>query len=279
MTEATREGIERLRRSEAEIFERGGTRSAAQTGEEYRQELRKALATRREEIEAIPWKAGSGIRRGDRAGHAFAAKVDDRTYLRFVPLEAEQPVEVEEGVVLRLVEALPETPTVLSDEMRRLAFPAWERARRSIFDAWMAETDPANLQPRLRPINRQIAVQLRETPPSSVDEVGLAQLLDAVESPWSRRDPCARCSSRPIGRLRIGQMLWPKRYVDLASSRSGLLNRCLRSTMTRFDWWRGWPSRRSDGAERALARDPQALEHEEALLQRAGYQTGGSTIH
>ena len=184
----TREEIERLRRSDTEIFERGGTRSAAQTGEEYRQELRKALATRREEIEAIPWKAGSGMRKGDRAGHAFAAKVDDRTYLRFVPLEADRPVEVEEGIVLRLVEASPDTPTVLSDEMRSLAFLAWERAKRSVFDAWMAETDPANLQPRLRPINRQIAVQLRESPPSSVDESGLAQLLDAVESPWSRRE-------------------------------------------------------------------------------------------
>jgi hypothetical protein len=72
--------------------------------------------------------------------------------------------------------------------MRDLAFPAWERARRSIYDAWMAETDPANLQPRLRPLNRQIAMHLRETPPEALDEVALSRLLDAVESPWSRRE-------------------------------------------------------------------------------------------
>jgi hypothetical protein len=184
----TREEIERLRRADPEIFERGGTQSAAQTGEEYRQELRKALARMRDDIEAIPWKAGSGMRRGSVSGHAFAAKVDDRVYLRFVPLSEDAPIESEEGIVLRRLESTPETPTVLSDAMRDLAFPAWERARRSIYDAWMAETDPANLQPRLRPLNRQIAMHLRETPPEALDEVALSRLLDAVESPWSRRE-------------------------------------------------------------------------------------------
>lgn len=123
----TKEEIERLRREEAEIFERGGTQSAAQTGEEYRQELRKALATMREEIESIPWKAGSGMRKGNKSGHAFAAMIDERLYLRFVPLNETEPIIEEQGSVLRLVEATPETPILLSDAMREAAFPAWKK--------------------------------------------------------------------------------------------------------------------------------------------------------
>jgi len=184
----TREEIERLRREEAEIYERGGTQSAAQTGEEYRQELRKALAIMRSEIESVPWKAGSGMRKGERSGHAFAAMVDERFYLRFVSLTGAEPIIDEQGTVLRLVEATPETPTLLSDAMREAAFPAWEKARQSIFEAWMRETDPANLQPRLRPLNRQIAQHLRDTPPDNLSAEEVATVLDAIESPWSRRE-------------------------------------------------------------------------------------------
>jgi hypothetical protein len=183
----TRDEIEQLRKQEADIYERGGTQSAAQTGEEYRQELRKALSTMREEIESIPWKAGSGMH-GDRSGHVFAAIIDKRIYVRFVPLAANEEVEAELGVCLRLIEATPETPTVLSNEMRAAAFPAWEQAREAMYAAWMQETDPANLQPRLRPLNRQIADYLRQTPPDDISDERIAEILDAVESPWSRRE-------------------------------------------------------------------------------------------
>ncbi len=76
----------------------------------------------------------------------------------------------------------------LSDAMRNGAFPAWERARESVYAAWTRETDPANLQPRLRPLNRQVAEFLRESPPDDMSDEALGQLLDAVESPWSRRE-------------------------------------------------------------------------------------------
>lgn len=184
----TREEIERLHREEADIYERGGTRSAAQTGEEYRQELRKALATMKSDLESLPWKAGSGMRKGDVSGHAFAALVGDRLYLRFVPLDGSAPIVEEQGTILRLVEAAPDTPIALSDAMRNGAFPAWERARESVYAAWTRETDPANLQPRLRPLNRQVAEFLRESPPVDMSDEALGQLLDAVESPWSRRE-------------------------------------------------------------------------------------------
>jgi hypothetical protein len=55
----TREEIERLLREDNSLYERGGTVSAAQTGEEYRQTLRQALAANRTRVVNIPWKAGS----------------------------------------------------------------------------------------------------------------------------------------------------------------------------------------------------------------------------
>ena len=60
-TEA-REEIERLQRGDASVYEAGGTQSAAQTGEEYRQELRKALERQRDVIEgaALEGRLGHG---------------------------------------------------------------------------------------------------------------------------------------------------------------------------------------------------------------------------
>lgn len=71
----TREEIEKLAHNDASIYERGGTESAAQTGEEYRRELRKALLKRGDEIRNLPWKAGSGMAKGKRRGHFFCAQV------------------------------------------------------------------------------------------------------------------------------------------------------------------------------------------------------------
>jgi len=61
--------------------------------------------------------------RGNRSGHVFAAIIDQRIYVRFVPLAADEVVEAELGICLRLIEATPEAPTLLSDEMRSAAFP------------------------------------------------------------------------------------------------------------------------------------------------------------
>ncbi|MGH7556378.1 MAG: hypothetical protein ACREMD_01075 [Gemmatimonadota bacterium] len=46
----------------------------AHSGEEYRQELRKGLIERREEIERLPWGAGSGFA-GLSEGHFFCARI------------------------------------------------------------------------------------------------------------------------------------------------------------------------------------------------------------
>ena len=59
----TRDEIERLHRNYPTIYERGGTESAAQSGEEYRQELRKALARRGDEIPLFPGKPEAAWRK------------------------------------------------------------------------------------------------------------------------------------------------------------------------------------------------------------------------
>ncbi len=99
-------------------FARGGTGSAAQTGEEYRQTLRKALQQNRDRIVRLPWKVGSGMMKGARRGVFFCAVVGERTYLRFVLADEEWRARTEDdaivremGTCLRLIECEPDTPT------------------------------------------------------------------------------------------------------------------------------------------------------------------------
>lgn len=184
----TREEIEKLRRGDASIYEAGGTEGAAQTGEEYRQELRRGLEKFGAVIGELPWRVGSGMRKGAHEGHVFCATVGDRIYLRFVPFEPEGEIVGELGTCLRLLECSEDTPRSVSEVMARAAYGAWERARKSILEAWMFETDPANLQPRIRKLNRDVAAFLRANAPPDVDQERLNRALDAVESPWPRRE-------------------------------------------------------------------------------------------
>jgi len=192
----TREEIEKLHRGDASIYEAGGTVGAAQTGEEYRQELRRALPKYGESIQGLPWRVGSGMKSLTHSGHVFCATVGDRedervgarVYLRFVPLDPASEIVGELGTCLRLLECTEETPRVLTDDMARAAYAAWERARKSILDAWTFETDPANLQPRIRKLNREVAEFLRQNPPPDVEQDRLHRALDAVESPWPMRE-------------------------------------------------------------------------------------------
>ena len=74
------------------------------------------------------------------------AQAGDRTYLRFVPWEPDSPIVSELGTCLRLVEC-EQSPHFLDASLADGAYQAWQRARRSIHDSWMTESDPANLQP------------------------------------------------------------------------------------------------------------------------------------
>lgn len=196
----TREEIEKLLAEDPSLFERGGTVSAAQSGEEYRLTLRKALESRRKEIVSLPRKSGSGMIRGSRRGVFFCAVVGDesnlrRIYLRFVdadenwtPASCTGEMEREVGACLRMIECADEdVPVWRSDALDERIYDFWEAARQDIRSSWMDETDPAKLQPRVRPLNHRVAEFIRANQ-AGLSKERTEQALDILESPWPRRE-------------------------------------------------------------------------------------------
>jgi len=187
----TREEIEKIESEDTDIFEKGGTESAAQTGEEYRQELRKALVSKlKDSITEIPWKAGSGFIKGDTAGHFFCARVGEQTFLRFVPNNAESGDDVikEMGTCLRLIECDKSTERFLPEAAKEAAYGAWELAQESIWNAWDFYTDPSKLQPKVRKLNREVDTFLLNFPPADVDQARVDRVSETLISPWPMRE-------------------------------------------------------------------------------------------
>lgn len=182
----TREQIEALRREEEGLLETAGEKPGAYSAEEYRQELRKGLIEQGDEIRSLPWAVGSGLE-GPSTGHFFCARVGDEVKLRFVAADDEDSVERSTLSCLRLITCGRDTERHLPDESRASAYDAWERARHDIFEEWQHATDPANLQPRIRPLFRNVADHLRAHPPTAMDQDELHEVLEAVEAPRGRR--------------------------------------------------------------------------------------------
>ena len=144
--------------------------------------------------------------KADESGVLFCAAVGPRTYLRYVRTDANwQPlqlpanpetggtvgmlIESELGTCLRLAECEPDTPRVVPRSLEEdVIFDLWEVAQQDIWHAWMLETDPANLQPKVRPLNRRVADFIRANQPSDMDATRVNAALDVVESPWPRRE-------------------------------------------------------------------------------------------
>ena len=195
-----REEIEKLIREDASLYERGGTAGAAQTGEEYRQTLRKALEADGDHIAQLPWKIGSGMIKGMRRGVFFCAVVGtgttfERTYLRFIPADDDwqsktdsNEIERELGTCLRIIECDATTPIWCPDSLRERVYDFWEVAQHDIWHAWTRETDPANLQPPVRRLNHRVAEFIRGHSPLDVPDDRVNQALDILESPWPRRE-------------------------------------------------------------------------------------------
>ncbi len=178
--------IEALRRQENDILVNAGEDPSAHTGEEYRQELRNGLKTRGDEIRSLPWGAGSGMVGGTKRGHFFCARVGERVFLRFLPIDGEEIVRHTLSC-LRVVTCEADTPRHLPEDLREGAYEAWVHARQDIYDEWMFATDPKNLQPRIRPFFRRVADHLRRYPPPDIRQSELDLLLNSVEAPWGVR--------------------------------------------------------------------------------------------
>lgn len=196
----TRQEIELLLKEDPSLFERGGTVAAAQTGEEYRQTLRKAHKDLGEKIAKLPWKVGSGMKKGKQRGLFFCAVVGqdtkhERTYLRFItanrdwqPIRQTDTIIHELGTCLRMIECDKDTPIWQPEGFHEQVYAFWDIAQENIWDQWMLETDPANLQPKVERINRLVAELIREHPPHDIDSDEMRRALDILESPWPRRE-------------------------------------------------------------------------------------------
>jgi hypothetical protein len=98
-------------------------------------------------------------------------------------------IESELGTCLRLAECEPDTPRVVPKSLEEdVIFDLWEVAQQDIWRAWTLETDPANLQPKVRPLNRRVADFIRANQPPETDAARINAALDVVESPWPRRE-------------------------------------------------------------------------------------------
>lgn len=182
-----REQIEAVRRGDSTLFRTGGETGHAHSGEEYRQELRKALGVWGDAVRNLPWGVGSGMVRSNHPGWVFCARVFDRVFLRFVAADAAQPIERDSLRCLSQVVCEPEEVRVLPESAWQGALDAWQRARRDIFDEWQALTDPANLQPDVRPLFRAAAEHVRMHPADGMTRDELDRLVEALEAPRGQR--------------------------------------------------------------------------------------------
>ena len=207
----TREEIERLRRQEADLFERGGTARGALSGEEYRQELRQAIEQGRlEQIQRLPWGSGSGmaVRAGSRGrpGYVFCVRVADseRTLFRYVepgdigaprtgtnPEGTDGRAVVVDDTLSCLDRARPpdgfDTPRTLDDDTHRLAFDAWDIARNDVLARWNFMADKANLEPKVPAAMARASDILRDHPPPELTQDQLDDAIDCLSAPYPER--------------------------------------------------------------------------------------------
>ena len=175
--------IEKLRKEDAGLFVRGGEDPHAHSGEEYRQELRKGLEKYGDLIERLPWGSGSGFK-GQKAGHFFCAYVGDRLFMRFVAAGEISPIRDTLGC-LKLISCTDATQRLDPDLEK--AYRCWDIARTDIYNEWALATDPANLQPKVRPALKMAAEHLRKYPPQGIVQEELNSLIESVEAPWGIR--------------------------------------------------------------------------------------------
>ena len=192
----TREEIEKLLAENPELYERGGTVSATQSGEEYRQILRDALQTDSERIINMPWKVGSSMTKGRERGVFFCADIDGKPYLCFVradedwqPRGDEQAIEAQLGTCLRLIEAKENTP--LLDPMpididEVCAF--WDKAQEHFYADWTFKTKPANLTLPTKPLNREVIEFLKKHKPNTISDKEFQDVIKVLKSEWNHRD-------------------------------------------------------------------------------------------
>ena len=197
----TRQEIEKILKEDPSLFERGVTVATAQTGEEYRQILRKVVEEKRvRKIANLPWKAGSGMQKGKERGLFFCAVVGqgtmhERTYLRFVrateewaPGEESGSVVHELGTCLRMIECEENTPIRHPEKFHERVYDFWGIAQSHVYKSWQHETDPKNLQPKISGMNRKVSQFIQNHPPRDMNLEKLDRAIDILDAPWPKRE-------------------------------------------------------------------------------------------
>lgn len=198
----TMDEINRIYEEDSSIFEQGGTNQATQTGEIYRAELRRAINQYSIQVDQLPRRIGSGLRKSlnksQESGFFFCAEINykdeniikSRTLLRFVPENCNDPEEiiVELASCLRMIECTKEEETLPINNKQEGAYASWDLAKESIFEWWQERTDPANLQPKIPKINREVSDFLIGNPPHDINQEKFNNILSSVEAPWRVRD-------------------------------------------------------------------------------------------
>lgn len=194
----TRDEIERLRAEDPTMFELGGPRRSALSGEEYRQELRKALESPElaESIKTLPWGSGSGMAIAappdTPPGYVFCVRVGNHPtpQFRFVALPADAAPTIIDDTLACLDRARPahdwDTPRDLDEDVYQTAFAAWDVARANIVERWNHLADPANLAPVVPPVMRRAAQTVRDHAVGADIET-IDRATDALEAPYAER--------------------------------------------------------------------------------------------
>ena len=192
----TREDIERVRGEDVSFFEEAGEGRGVLSGEEYRQELRKALENPELErlVRGLTWGSGSGMERdGAIRGYVFCARVGDRPDPQFRYVEwgdGYEPTVVSETLAC-LSHARPDsgldTARALPDDLLENAYDAWALAMRDIVEQWNAASDPLALAPEIPRVMREAAELVRRTPPAGWTREQADALVDRLEDAYPER--------------------------------------------------------------------------------------------
>ena len=88
---------------------------------------------------------------------------------------------------LRLITCTENTQRLPMNGVPMDAYNAWQTARHDIFSEWALATDPANLQPKVRPALKAAADHLRKYPPPDLNQDEINALIESLEAPWGTR--------------------------------------------------------------------------------------------
>ena len=137
----------------------------------------------------------------------------------------------EVGTCLRLIECDPETPIWYPDALQDVVYDFWDTAQADILSEWTRETDPANLQPRVRPLNLRVAEFIRANPVVGIPDEEVSPLTSGV---GRREEIC--CAAGPRTEKVFGyQSLSSNRSSPRASIPSSPLSRYRRSRQMTFN--------------------------------------------